>query len=54
MSNCAKDRAKEQTEDRDRVNEGKEYRQEIIDKTSVKSSVAESFDPLEKKDKSES
>jgi hypothetical protein len=48
---CAKEPVKKTDTDdeRDRVIEGKEYRQKILDKDKMESSVAESYDPPKKK-----
>lgn len=48
---CAKDLKKKTDENgnRDRVAEGKEYRQKILDKDKVKSSVAETYVPDKQK-----
>ena len=46
---CAKDEVKENVDKKDRVMEGKEYRQKILDKDKVESSVAETYEPPKKK-----
>jgi hypothetical protein len=48
---CAKDQVKKKDENgnKDRVFEGKEYRQKILDKDKVESSVAETYVPDDKK-----
>jgi hypothetical protein len=48
---CAKDHKKKTDENgaRDRVAEGKEYRQKILDKDKVESSVAETYVPDKQK-----
>jgi hypothetical protein len=48
---CAKDHKKKTDENgsRDRVGEGKEYRQKILDKDKVESSVAETYVPDKQK-----
>jgi len=48
---CAKDQVKKKDENgsKDRVFEGKEYRQKILDKDKVESSVAETYVPADKK-----
>lgn len=46
---CAKDEVKEKVDKKDRVMEGKEYRQKILDKDKVESSVAETYEPPKKK-----
>lgn len=48
---CAKDQVKKKDENgsKDRVSEGKEYRQKILDKDKVESSVAETYVPADKK-----
>ncbi len=46
---CAKDEVKEKVDEKDRVMEGKEYRQKILDKDKVESSVAETYERPKKK-----